>query len=73
MPRLLKRQEAPFEGRVTGRVPVCIACGNRRTFWVKRDGQNAVANAWDLAQDDAIVACGRCRSRNSVLYDCNDA
>lgn len=72
MPRLLKRQEAPFEGRVVGRVPVCIACGNRRTFWVKRDEENAVANAWDLAPEDTIVACGRCRSRNSILYDSGD-
>jgi hypothetical protein len=72
MPRLLKRQEAPFEGRVMGRVPVCIACGNRRTFWVKRAGENAIANAWEMNANDTVVACGRCRSRNSILYDCSE-
>jgi hypothetical protein len=55
-----------------GRVPVCIACGNRRTFWVKKEDENMVANAWDIGLDDTIVACGRCRSRNSVLFDCSD-
>jgi hypothetical protein len=73
MPRLLKRQEAPVEGRVIGRVPVCIACGNRRTFWVKHGEQNAIANAWEIASDDTIIACGRCRSRNSVLYDVSES
>lgn len=73
MPRLLKRQEAPFEGRIAGRVPVCIACGNRRTFWVRRDEQNAIANAWEIDPEDRMVACGRCRSRNSVVYDSGES
>jgi DNA-directed RNA polymerase subunit RPC12/RpoP len=73
MPRLLKRQEAPVEGRIVGRVPVCIACGNRRTFWVKRGEQNAIANAWEIASEDTIIACGRCRSRNSVLFDVSES
>jgi DNA-directed RNA polymerase subunit RPC12/RpoP len=72
MPRLLKRQEAPVEGRITGRVPVCIACGNRRTFWVRRGEQNAIANAWEIMPADKMIACGRCRSRNSIVYDCNE-
>jgi len=69
MPRLLKRQETPFEGRVEGRSPVCIACGNRRLFWVRRDDENAVANAWEIRKADKVIACGRCRSRNSILFD----
>jgi DNA-directed RNA polymerase subunit RPC12/RpoP len=69
MPRLLKRQEAPYEGRVQGRSPVCIACGNRRLFWVRRDEENTVANAWEIRASDRVIACGRCRSRNSVLFD----
>lgn len=69
MPRLLKRQEAPFEGRIEGRTPVCIACGNRRLFWVRRDDENAIANAWEIRHSDHVIACGRCRSRNSVLFD----
>jgi hypothetical protein len=52
---------------------VCIACGNRRTFWVKRGEQNAIANAWEIAAEDTIIACGRCRSRNSVLYDVSES
>lgn len=73
MPRLLKRQEAPYEGRVEGsRTPVCIACGNRRLFWVRRDEENAVANAWEIRPGDKIIACGRCRSRNSILFDSNE-
>ena len=69
MPRLLKRQETPFEGRIEGRTPVCIACGNRRLFWVRRNEENAIANAWEIRLSDRMVACGRCRSRNSILFD----
>ena len=72
MPRLLKRQEAPFEGRIQGRVPVCISCGNRRTFWVRRNDENIVTNAWEIESSDKVVACGRCRSRNSILFDSTD-
>jgi len=73
MPRLLKRQEAPFEGRIMGRVPVCIACGNRRTFWIRHGEHNAIANAWEIQPDDKLVACGRCRSRNSILFDSGES
>jgi hypothetical protein len=73
MPRLLKRQEAPIQGRVVGRAPGCIACGNRRTFWVRRGDEDCIAFAWDIRHDDKVVACGRCRSRNSVLFDTSEA
>jgi hypothetical protein len=73
MPKLLKRQEAPIEGRIIGRIPVCIACGNRRIFWVRRADENIVAYAWEIQPHDKLVACGRCRSRNSVLFDCNES
>ncbi len=70
MPRLLKRQEAPFEPETTAaRIPVCIACGNRRTFWVRNGSENMIENAWEIAPDAQIIACGRCRSRNSILFD----
>lgn len=73
MPRLLQRQEAPVQGRIVGRTPVCIACGNRRTFWAWRDGENRIALAWEIRPSDKIVACGRCRSRNAILFEGNDA
>jgi len=71
MPRLLQRQEAPFEGQVVGRVPVCIACGNRRIFWVRRNDEKIIVQAWEVRPGDRVLACGRCRSRNSVLFDSN--
>ena len=50
MPRLLKRQDAPFEPEVTThRIPVCIACGNRRTFWVREGNENKIENAWEIS------------------------
>lgn len=73
MPRLLQRQQAPFEGRIAGRVPGCIACGNHRHFWVRRDDDAVVANAWEIRSTDKIVACGRCRARNSVVYSQADS
>ena len=70
MPRLLKRQDAPFEPEVkTHRIPVCIACGNRRTFWVREGKENKIENAWEISPEAHIVACGRCRARNSILFD----
>jgi hypothetical protein len=54
-------------------VPVCIACGNRRTFWIRHGEHNAIANAWEIQPDDKLVACGRCRSRNSILFDSGES
>lgn len=72
MPKLLPRQEAPFEGRVIGRIPVCIVCGNRRCFWVRRGKKQVIAHAWELQPHDRLVACGRCRAPNSALFERND-
>lgn len=72
MPRLVRRQEALVQGRVTGRAPGCIACGNRRLFWVCRDDEQTIANAWEIEPRDRVIACGRCRSRHSVLYDIDE-
>lgn len=48
--------------------PTCIACGNSRVFVVLRDGEPEVAPVMELPDGEAvIVACGRCRSRNSVI------
>lgn len=48
--------------------PECIACGNTQRFWIQSaDGEDLV-DASDLpAGQVQITACGRCRSRNSVV------
>jgi hypothetical protein len=73
MPRLLPRQEPPYEPAPTGgRTPACIACGNRRTFWVRKGDENMILNAWEIERGMRIVACGRCRSRHSVVFESVD-
>jgi hypothetical protein len=67
MPRLAPRQEPPAQGRILGPAPTCIACGNTRTFWVRRGEEVVHVAAWTLEPADKLVACGRCRSRNSLV------
>jgi hypothetical protein len=54
---------------VTGRLgPVCIACGNTRTFWIVCPEGECLAEMPDLPEGDVrVTMCGRCRSRNSVV------
>lgn len=48
--------------------PTCIACGNTRTFYVNMAGGTVLWNTVDRRPEGArIAACGRCRSRNSVM------
>jgi hypothetical protein len=54
-------------------MPACIACGNRRTFWVRKGDENMILNAWEIDGSMRIVACGRCRSRHSVVFETTDA
>lgn len=50
------------------RGPVCIACGNSRQFWViKGDLEQLVEVVRMPGHQYEVVACGRCRSRNSVV------
>jgi hypothetical protein len=69
MPRTMQRQEAPVEEHVVGRAPSCIACGNRRLFWVQRDDQIVIARAWEIRPKDRLLACGRCRARNTIVFE----
>jgi hypothetical protein len=68
----MQRQEAPAEGHVVGPEPSCIACGNRRLFWVKREDQTTVAPAWAIQPKDRLLACGRCRSRNAIVFEAGE-
>lgn len=48
--------------------PVCIACGNTRTFWVQEVGGVRVVEIRDVPDGEVRVhSCGRCRSRNSIV------
>ena len=54
---------------VAGRLgPVCIACGNTKKFWVHAAGLDQLFEISELPDGDILVrACGRCRSRNSIV------
>jgi hypothetical protein len=54
---------------VSGRFgPMCIACGNTRRFWVSTPNGEQLAELHELGDGEArIVACGRCRTRHSVV------
>jgi hypothetical protein len=53
--------------------PTCIACGNTRLFYAKVDGEETLWNTvTPLPEDAKIMACGRCRSRNSVMLTYSD-
>lgn len=48
--------------------PLCIACGNTRRFWVHTPSGNELCELAELPDGEArVVACGRCRSRNSIV------
>ena len=54
--------------KVRRRGPVCIACGNSRQFWVADGGEERLLEVTQLPSGEReVVACGRCRSRNSVV------
>lgn len=54
---------------LSGRLgPLCLACGNKQRFWVEMPGGMQLASLGDLLEDDVrIRACGRCRSRHSLV------
>ena len=54
--------------RLRRRGPVCIACSNSSQFWIaEEDGERLVAVRELPDGECRVVACGRCRSRNSVV------
>jgi hypothetical protein len=49
-------------------VPLCIACGNRRKFWVETPTRDQLVDLTDLPDGAVVVrACGRCSSRRSII------
>jgi hypothetical protein len=53
--------------------PKCITCGNTRTFFVSTGEQISVWNTFERMPAGArVLACGRCRSRRSVIMDYDD-
>ena len=48
--------------------PLCLACGNKQRFWVEMPGACNSRVSGDVLEDDVrIRACGRCRSRHSLV------
>lgn len=48
--------------------PICIACGNTRLFWVHAPSGDERLDIREAPDGEVRVqACGRCRSRNSIV------
>jgi len=54
---------------VAGRLgPLCIACGNTRRFWIHGQDADRLVELKDLPEGEVrVTACGRCRSRRSIV------
>ncbi len=66
MRRPYRTKSAPGRSRVS---PYCLLCGNRTKFYAKIEGAVNVHVIGDLiGKEEAIVACGRCRS-TSIVQD----
>jgi hypothetical protein len=48
--------------------PVCIACSNAREFWVHTPAGAKLVEINQLPEGEVwVVACGKCRSRRSIV------
>lgn len=48
--------------------PMCLACGNTRTFWVDMPGGEVLVEMRTVREGEIrVTACGRCSSRNSIV------
>lgn len=53
--------------------PKCITCGNTRLFFVTvREETSAWTTTEPMPEGAKVAACGRCRSRRSVIMDYSD-
>jgi hypothetical protein len=54
---------------LSGRLgPLCLACGNKHRFWVETPQGLQLADLGEVLEGDVrIRACGRCRSRHSLV------
>lgn len=61
---------SPRTLHVTGRLgPACITCGNTRRFWIQTPAGDQLVELTDLSEGEVhVVCCGRCRSRNSLVF-----
>jgi hypothetical protein len=39
---------------------------------VRRGDENMIRNAWEIENGMRIIACGRCRSRHSVVFESSE-
>jgi len=39
---------------------------------MRKGDENMIRNAWEIEPGMRIVACGRCRSRHSVVFETTD-
>jgi hypothetical protein len=47
---------------------MCIACGNTRRFWILTQDGDLLVEMPQLPDGEVrVVACGKCRSRNSIV------
>ena len=61
----LSNRQLELSGRLG---PLCLACGNKQRFWVEMSHGVQLAELRDLLEDNVrIRACGRCRSRHSLV------
>jgi hypothetical protein len=48
--------------------PLCLACGNKKRFWLQTPSETRLADLDEVLEDEVrILACGRCRSRHSLV------
>ena len=53
--------------------PKCIACGNTRVFYVAKGSEASLWQTRDpFPAASRIAACGKCRSRHSLIMDYSD-
>ena len=62
---MIKAKALNLSGRLG---PTCIACGNTRRFFIQTPEGDAVFDLSELPDGEVrVMACGRCRSRNSIV------
>jgi hypothetical protein len=48
--------------------PYCIGCSNTQRFWVETESGERLVDLSDLEEGEVrILACGRCRTRSSIV------
>lgn len=72
MTRLEPGPDAPIDLDLRIRLK-CIACGNSRVFFAYHEGTHFLWEAHKpMPLGGKVQACGRCRSRHSLMRDYSD-